>query len=119
MNILFKVDLIKDHKKEYDYYKHARGVVIVEHLKNNTINIKGLIAYKGGGGALLRYIIKKYSNDYNIILDSFISNDLFYTKNGFKSYKISEYNPVYDPNNYNNNHESVVYYYYDKKAAAV
>lgn len=119
MNILFKVDLIKDHKKEYKYYKHERGAVCIEFIDNKTINIKGLIAYNGGGGALLRYIIKKYSNDYNIILDSFISNDSFYTKNGFKQYKISEYNPVYDPYNYNKNKESVIYYYYDKKAAAV
>ena len=60
----------------------------------------------------MQYVIKKYSNRFNIILDSFESNNNFYLKNNFIPYKKDAYNKKYDPLNLNKNKESVIYYKY-------
>lgn len=106
---LFKVDAAA-YNKQSIYLTCARGAVCITRISWNTIEIRGLKAYKGGGSLLLQTIIKKFNNRYNIILDSFESNNKFYLKNGFKPVKYDKYNPVYDPDGLNKNKEGVIYY---------
>jgi len=113
--LLFKVDPALDNKLT-TYYICNKGAGAVTRISWNTIELKGLIAYSGGGSSIVKHIIKEYNARYNIILDSFISNHKFYSKHGFKVYKAAAYNPVYDPAGLNKNHEGVLYY---KLAAAV
>lgn len=113
---LFKVDAAP-YNKQSIYLTCARGAVCITRISFNTIEIRGLKAYNGGGSLLLQTIIKKFNNRYNIVLDSFESNNNFYIKNGFEPVKYSEYNAAFDPGGLNKNKEGVIYY--ELKAAAV
>ena len=113
-DLLFKVDLLtKDNKLTTYYNIPAEAVCAVTLINFNTIELKSLISSGGGAGsALVQFIIAKYSCRYKIILNSFESNNKFYLKNKFRPYKISAYNPVFDPDGLNKNKESVIFYEY-------
>ena len=113
-NNKFKVDLITKDNKFNTYYNIKNICICCVTLNSfNTIELKSLISIKKGSGSiLLQYVIKKYSNRFNIILDSFESNNKFYLKNNFIPYKKDAYNKKYDPLNLNKNKESVIYYKY-------
>ena len=119
--LLFKVDIIESNNKFLTFYNiHNRALIAVNLISLNTIEIKSLISSGGGAGShILQYVIKKYSNRYNIILDSFKSNNAFYLKNNFIPYKESAYNPLYDPDGLNINKESVIYYKYNKSGGGL
>jgi len=108
-DLLFKVNK-PDHNNLNTYFIHERGAACITLVNYNTIELRGLIAYNGGGTALLNHIIKRYNKRYNIILDSFISNDKFYKKFNFMIYKHDPYNSKYDPAGLNKNKEGVNYY---------
>jgi len=113
-NNKFKVDQIKKHYN-FNVYLNINNIAIccLSRIKYNTIELKSLISIKKGyGSLLLQYVIKNYSKDYNIILDSFESNNKFYLKNNFIPYKKDQYNKKYDPLSLNKNKESVIYYKY-------
>ena len=116
--LLFKVDIIESNNKFLTFYNIPyKAVIAVNRITFNTIELKSLISAGGGAGSyLLQYIIKKYSNRFNIILDSFESNNKFYLKNNFIPYKESKYNSIYDPDGLNINKESVIYYKYNKES---
>ena len=113
-NNKFKVDLITKDNKFNTYYNIKNICICCVTLNSfNTIELKSLISIKKGSGSiLLQYVIKKYSNRFNIILDSFESNNKFYLKNNFIAYKKDQYNKKYDPLGLNKNKESVIYYKY-------
>lgn len=113
-NNKFKVDLITKDNKFNTYYNIKDICICCITLNSfNTIELKSLISIKKGfGSILIQYVIKKYSNRFNIILDSFESNNKFYLKNNFIPYKKDQYNKKYDPLNLNKNKESVIYYKY-------
>ena len=106
---LFKVDAAA-YNKQSIYLTCERGAACVTRISWNTIEIRGLKAYNGGGSFLLQTIIKKFNNKYNIVLDSFESNNNFYIKNGFKPIRYDVYNAAYDPEGLNKNKEGVIYY---------
>ena len=108
----FKVDVPQNDINNIYYINKNSCVCCNINKKEQIITIKGLIAKKGYGSTILNYITKKYNKNYFIILDSFNSNNNFYLKNGFKIYKKSKYNPLYDPLNLNKNKEDVFYYFY-------
>ena len=116
--LLFKVDIIESDNKFLTFYNiPGRALIAVNLISLNTIEIKSLISAGGGAGSyILQYVIKKYSNRYNIILDSFESNNKFYLKNNFIPYKESKYNSAFDPDGLNINKESVIYYKYNKES---
>ena len=113
-DLLFKVDPAYN---AFNYYICSRGAAAINlDIDNKNIIINGLIGYNGGGGAVLKHIVNNFKNSkYDIILDSFESNNNFYVKHGFKAYKYSKYDPIYDPLKLNKNHEGVIYYYYNKE----
>ena len=106
---LFKVDAAA-YNKQSIYLICERGAVCITRISFNTIEVRGLKAYNGGGSLLLQTIIKKFNNRYNIILDSFESNNNFYIKNGFKPIRYDAYDAAYDPEGLNKNKEGVIYY---------
>ena len=116
--LLFKVDIIESDNKFLTFYNiHNKAVIAVNRITFNTIELKSLISSGGGAGSyLLQYVIKLYSNRFNIILDSFESNNKFYLKNNFIPYKESKYNSAFDPDGLNIKKESVIYYKYNKES---
>ena len=111
---LFKVDLIESDNKFLTFYNIPfRSVCAVRYNTFNTIEVLSLISVGDGNGSkLLNYITSIYYPRFKIVLNSFESNNKFYTKNGFKCYKVDLYNPTYDPYELNKNKENVNYYTY-------